>query len=316
MRILLASLVVLGILPALCAGQASSAPGLGPLLPADVSGWKPSGDDRVFTRDTIFDYLDGGGEIYLAYAFRSVLVREYVDDTGARLVAEVYDMSNSADAFGIFANDQDGEDAAVGNEGLYGAGLLRFWKGRYFVRLMAERETAGTKDLLMGLGLRVAAAVRGPGAKPRLLAALPDAGREAKSIRYFHKQVSLNAQYYLADENVLNLDERTEVALAKYRAGDGKAMVLVCRYPSEAEAVKAFRRFGRDYFAKTVAPDAPSLIDNIDDEEFAGMRRVAGILIVVLESPDRLACASLLDGVASKIGEVDPWKNEPRNAKT
>ena len=315
MRFLVACLVIFGLMPPLAAAAGAGAD-LARLLPGEIAGWKPAGEDRMFTRENIFDYMDGAGEIYLAFGFRQVLVREYVDAANSPLVAEIYDMSTSADAYGIFSSDQDGEAVRVGREALYGGGLLRFWKGPYFVRLLAEKETAETRGVLTGLGLKVAAAIPVDGTKPPLLDALPAEHLDKKSVRYFHKQVSLNNLYYLADENVLLLDEGTEVALGQYREDWGKAMLLVCRYRTPADARRAYLKFGGAYFSVRVDPQAGTAIEQIDHGEFAGARLAGGFLVLVFESPDRKRCETLLRTAASKIQEVFPWKDTPPAKRT
>jgi len=314
MRFIVACLVILGILPPLLSASEPGAD-LARLLPDEIAGWKQSREDRAFTRDTIFEYLDGAGETYLGYGFRRLLVREYLDAAGSLLVVEIYDMATAADAFGIFSNDRDGEDVPVGREAIYGGGLLRFWKGPYFVRLLAEKETGGTRGMLTGLGLRIAAAIPQGGSKPALLGCLPLERLEKRSVRYFHKQVSLNAHYYLADENVLLLDEGTEVALARYKAEWGKSMLLVCRHRTPADARRAYLKFRRAYFSPGGDPNAGTTIEKIENGEFAGARLTGPFLILVFESPDPGSCESLLRSAETRIQEVLPWKNAEPNKK-
>ena len=154
------------------------------------------------------------------------------------------------------------------------------------------------------------------GTKPPLLDALPAEHLDKKSVRYFHKKVSLNNLYYLADENVLLLDEGTEVALGQYREDWGKAMLLVCRYRTPADARRAYLKFGGAYFSVRVDPQAGTAIEQIDHGEFAGARLAGGFLVLVFESPDRKRCETLLRTAASKIQEVFPWKNTPPAKKT
>src|SRR4030067_2515703 len=71
---------------------------LGKALPQEISGWQKSRDDQVFNREDIFDYLDGAGELYLAFDFQFVFVREYAKPEAPAVVVEVYPMSSSADA--------------------------------------------------------------------------------------------------------------------------------------------------------------------------------------------------------------------------
>jgi hypothetical protein len=315
MRFLIVCLVIAGLLPPLAAAVDNAAD-LGRFLPGEIAGWKPAGEDRAFTRETIFEYMDGAGEIYLAYGFRRLLVREYADPSGSSLAVEIYDMSHAADAYGIYASDPDGESVPVGQEALYGGGLLRFWKGPYFVRLLAEKETGETRGILTDLGLRISAAMPREGAKPQILACLPRERMDKGSVRYFHKQVSLNNHYYLADENVLFLDEGTEVALAKYKEGWGKAMLLVCRYRTPADARRAYLNFGRAYFSVRINPTGGAVIEKIENGEFAAARLAGACVVLVFESPDRGSCEALLRAVESKVQEVFPWKNPAADKKT
>ncbi len=287
--------------------SADDGPGLARFLPGGIAGWTPSGDDKVFTRETIARHEGGtSGETLLAYGFRRLLAREYAGAAGARVTVEIHDMATAADACGVFMNDPEGDGLDVGRAAVYRAGALRFWKGPYYVRLTAGRETAGTRGALEKIGLKIAAAIPEGGSRPRLLGCLPPEGREEKSARYFHRQVSLNAHYYLADENVLHLDGGTEAVLARYREGRTSALLLVCRYRTPADARRACLNFSRAYFSARFNPAADPAIEKIETGEFAGVRVTGACLIIVLESSARTGCGSLLRAAEARVLEVVP----------
>ena len=50
---------------------------LSSLLPSAVSGWHAAGQDSSYDRSTLFDYIDGGAELYLSYRFKEVINRRY-----------------------------------------------------------------------------------------------------------------------------------------------------------------------------------------------------------------------------------------------
>lgn len=298
-----------------CPGGSRPASTLGPdlaaYLPGSVAAWTKSGPDRVFGREEASEYFGATAEIVLGFAFRGLLVREYADGRGSRLAAEVYDMTTSADAFGLYSHDQDGEAVAVGQGGILRGGLLRFWKGPVFVQVRAERETEEAARIVLGLGVSVAAAIPREGPRSSLLDALPAERLERKSVRYFHSQASLNAHYYLADENVLLLGEETEVVLAHYRAGWSRAMLILCRYPSSGQAERARARFSRDYFSSRFHGRGEWQVEQIDYGEFAGAGLHGAFLMIVLEAPDRESCASLLRRTAERLRERFPLRNRP-----
>ena len=150
--------IPLGILSAQ-GGPGGEELALDKFLSKTIYGWEAAAKDNLFDRKTIFDYMNGAGEIYLAYDFRILLVREYTKKSSPPIVAEIYQMSSSEDAYGVFSQDPDGEEVDLGQGALYGMGLLRFWKGKIFVRILAEKETAESKAAVMALGKKIAEAI-------------------------------------------------------------------------------------------------------------------------------------------------------------
>jgi hypothetical protein len=274
------------------------------LLPAKTAGWSAAGADRYYTRDNIFEYMDGAGEIYLAYDFQRLLVREYEKRAAPRIIAEIYQMSSSEDAYGIFSHDPEGQPVTLGQGAIYGAGLLRFWKDRIFVRVLAEKETAAAKAAVMALGKSIDATIPRAGKKPRLLTALPLPGLLRESVHYFHTQVSLNAHYFLADSNLLNLSPRTEVVLARYLRNGRRVRLLLCRYANAVAAKAAFEQFNRIYFHDRSAPKLPGRVEKVERGEFVSARWDETFLILVFEARDPRTCEALTETVVKRVREV------------
>jgi hypothetical protein len=44
-------------------------------LPVEAAGWKWDGKESTYTSRTVFDYIDGAAELYLAYGFQGLKVR-------------------------------------------------------------------------------------------------------------------------------------------------------------------------------------------------------------------------------------------------
>jgi hypothetical protein len=273
-------------------------------LPQEVQGWKADGQGKVYTRQNIFDYMDGGGEIYLAYDFQRLLAREYARPDAPRIVAEVYQMASSRDAYGVFTHDTDGQPVSVGQAALYSPGLLRFWKDRFFVRLQAEDETPAVKTALMAMGMQIASGIPQEGRKPSLLAALPPQGLIESSVHYFHTSVSLNIHYFLADSNLLNLNSRTEAVLARYEQGSDKPYLLLVRYPRPGDAQAGFDQFSKVYLRESPAEDA--VFAKLEKGQFAGARREGRALLLLFEAGSRESAEKLIGLAASRMKGVTP----------
>jgi Family of unknown function (DUF6599) len=253
-------------------------------LPSEPDGWKIGREDQVFTRDDIFDYLDGGGEIYLAYDFQFVFVREYVRDGEPSIVVEIYQMSSSNDAYGVFTHDLDGDEVELGQGAIYAAGLLRFWKDKVFVRIMADRETQQARAAVMGLGGKIAGAIPGEGEEPALIKFLPKEGLKPKSLRYFHTLISLNAHFYLANANILNLSPETQVVMARYQREGSQARGLLVEYPSVERAEDAEGRFTEMFLLERFEAGRKVPPKKLEDGRFAGVERKGQYLIIVIEA--------------------------------
>ena len=54
--------------------EAAGPPGVeqGLSLPAEIAGWKWDGAERQYDSRSVFDYIDGAGELFLAYGFQNL----------------------------------------------------------------------------------------------------------------------------------------------------------------------------------------------------------------------------------------------------
>lgn len=217
---------------------------LGPKLPKQVLDWRASGPDETYDRKSLYDYMDGGAEVYLAFDFREVFVRKYADPAGDEIVLDIYDMGSPAEAFGMFSCDRQDPEAGIGQGSEYGPGLLRFWRGRYFVSVTVSGNEEKAEKAVRDLG-RAAAPLLGPdGAPPDMVGSLPAAGLRPDKTSYFHNNVHLSNRYFVSPDNILNLDEKTACVFAEYGAPGGEAArLLVVKYPDAAKASAAASSF-------------------------------------------------------------------------
>ena len=59
-------------------------------LPNTIDVWTRSNSVRIIDSRNIFDYMDGAGELYLAYRFDRLEVYEYTADQEDNIMVEVY----------------------------------------------------------------------------------------------------------------------------------------------------------------------------------------------------------------------------------
>jgi hypothetical protein len=271
------------------------------ILPREVSGWTKSRDDQVFTRNNIFDYIDGAGEIYLAYDFQFVFVREYGKINAPSMVVEIYQMCSAGDAFGVFTQDTDGDEVKMGQGALYAGGLLRFWKNKIFVRILADRETPEVKPVIMEVGATIAKAETEEGEMPKMLSLLPTEGLEAKTLRYFHTLISLNSHYYLVSANILGLSPEINAVLARYEIAAEKPRLLLVAYPSSGQAESAYTQFVKTYLKEKPLPEEKTIAAKLENEKYASAFRQGRFLILVLEAATPSVCERLSKDISSRL---------------
>jgi hypothetical protein len=59
--------------------------------PAAPESWKWDGNDQFYESRAIFDYIDGAGEVYLAYNFKNLIVRQFEKIGYPRIIVELYE---------------------------------------------------------------------------------------------------------------------------------------------------------------------------------------------------------------------------------
>jgi hypothetical protein len=268
------------------------------LLPAQVNGWQAIEPDGVYDSETLYNYIDGGAEVYRALNVRAVCGRRYQRTGMPELVADVFLMASSADAFGAYHHDpRDGEPATFGQESEYSHGALAFWKGPYFVSIMTEQEDTDADKAVLELGRTVDEAIADAGEPPDLLALLPEQGLMRTHIRYFHSQLSLYRFYELAEGNPLELGPDTEGLLASYRPAAAinddfnPVALLLVRYPGKARTDEAQRGF-RQRYLQTEVDDG---VGRSKDAGWAAVRTSDRLLVGVLDAPTRVEAERLLE---------------------
>jgi hypothetical protein len=266
-------------------------------VPTQINGWKAQDEVETYDRESIFDYIDGAGEVYLMYDFQKVIVYHFARPEQPNILLELFDMGSSQDAFGIFSHAREAGDQGIGQGSEYRGGLLCFWKSRFFACILSERETPEAKKAVEDLARDIAAEIEVTGTEPEILHYLPDEGLETNTVRYFHKHTTLNYHYYTARENILKLRSQTEAVLATYRPSG--TYLLCVRYPDGEQAKEAF-----DSFLTAYIPEArESGTAQIEDGKWVAAEQDQAFVIVVFDSPTQANAQALIGAVEDRISK-------------
>jgi len=301
-------------------------------LPGMVGGWKLKGQRRIITSKTIFDYMDGAGELYIGYRFRQLEVHEYTSKGTDDILVELYWMVSSDDAFGLLSGDWGGEAISLKPSGaaaaparagawpraLYGAGLLRVWSDNLYARVLSQAETDASRKAVLEIG-RAIVAGRRETPPPRLALMMPGRVDPSFSLQrdrlcFFRSHLVLNSVYFLSPSNILDLGLDAEAALASYKAAaqgtrKAPARLLVVRYPDAEAGRKALGHFIRTYLPekKAKAPAAPG--GNRDtlkiEDGWVGYSLSGPFLTLVFECPTREIADAFLSQAMKITGGME-----------
>lgn len=284
-------------------------------LPKTIDSWIKPDKAEIIDSENIFNYMNGGGELYLAYGFDHLEVYEYKSDQQDSILVEIYYMKTSNDAFGLLSLDWGGEPALVHSaassstgstvspsiRALYGKGLLRIWADTIYARVMAYRETTESKEAVLSLGKVIGSDQKMPD-EPELLKVFPETIKpdwklKKDRIAYFRSHLVLNSQYYLSHQNILLLDHSAEAVIAPYvnlsNTGAKKSVqVLFVRYADDQRARKALSQFHSTYLNDQNKKNDPNV--GIESKRFfkiedgwLGYLRDGRHLTIAFECPDR-----------------------------
>jgi len=266
-------------------------------LPETVDAWRRPEAPRRIEAVGIFEYMDGAGELYLAYRFDHLDVVEYASRADGEILVELYWMRTSDDAYGLLSGDWGGEPVVLkeavppgGPRALYGAGLLRIWSGDLYARVMATRESEASRATVLALGRSIAAGRTDP-PPPRLVTHLPQTAAaltlRRDSVCFLRSHLVLNSVYFVSQKDILNLGPNVEAVTARY----GTARLLLVLYPDARAARLALERFRTAYLPETQT--GATGLARIEDG-WTGFRLSGRSLAVVFEAADREAATSFI----------------------
>lgn len=291
-------------------------------LPESVGVWSRPESPGKIDASTIFNYMNGAGELYLGYRFRRLEVFDYTSENQGNILVELYFMETSDDAFGLLSLDWGGEPASLGDapadspnapsaprsRALYGAGLLRIWADTLFIRILAHLETPASRQAVFALGEAAVHNRKAP-PEPKSVSLLsprvePAWTLQSDRVSFFRSYLALNSIFYLSHENILNFDLSTEAVIASYERVSDAGERQRCRfmrvtYETPARAGDALNHFHDAYLPdrkKEFTADSPAKSPGLFEIEdgWVGYKRIDNHISIVFECPDRESAGEII----------------------
>ena len=152
-------------------------------LPAGVTQEEAA---AFYGPDNLYEYIDGGADVYLLYDFRRLLHQNFNAGKG-ELTVDIYDMGKDENAFGMYSAERSPRYnfVRIGVEGYRGEGTLNFLQDHYYVKLAASGGNASVA--LDSFARMLSRRIGGTVLAPALLAKLPQEHRVLHSEQLVRK---------------------------------------------------------------------------------------------------------------------------------
>jgi hypothetical protein len=155
-----------------------------------VSGWKQVGEIQTFNPNTLYEYINGGADLYLAYDFDELKVAEYQNGKKASVTVEVYRHRTATHAFGVYSQVRvrGANFIDVGVQGYQEVHALNFLSGNTYVKITSFETGPEDQAILLTFAKAVAGNLGGKGAFPSILAGFPGEGKVKNSEKFIARK--------------------------------------------------------------------------------------------------------------------------------
>ena len=148
-------------------------------------GWTLRDAPETFTKETLFEHIDGQADLFVQYGFNKSVSAVYrkADSPDDKIDLDIYDMGNSLQAFGVFSRFRQNESpVGIGLDSYLEDRYALFYKGQYFVVLQAQDSNIST---LKQLAQDIESLISDNSAPPKEIGYFPKNGLKPGSIEYF-----------------------------------------------------------------------------------------------------------------------------------
>jgi Family of unknown function (DUF6599) len=155
-----------------------------------VSGWKQIGEIQTFTPNTLYEYINGGADLYLAYDFEELKVAEYQNGQKAAVTVDVYRHRTPTHAFGIYSQERfpGANFIDVGVQGYLEKHALNFLSGNTYVKITGYDTGPEDPTILLSFAKAVAGNLGAKGAFPPMVAVFPAEGKVKNSEKFIARK--------------------------------------------------------------------------------------------------------------------------------
>ena len=196
------------------------------LVLPQLEGFKRITEYPVFSSETLWDFINGAADNYLALGFVDLHVAEY--KKGKEVIKlEVYRHDNNTNAFGIYASERSSSFRFMnlGAQGYMIDGSINFFEGNNYVKIRTYSKKEKTLQAAATLARKVSEILPGDSEMPAIISLFPDEGKKQNEETFIN-------------ESVLGHKFLNKAFRAGYESGTDNFSIFIFQYNTAGEIYK------------------------------------------------------------------------------
>jgi hypothetical protein len=259
-------------------------------------GLKSQGAPEHFVGKKLFDYMNGGAELYLAYHFKDLAVGRYTLGS-LELNVALYQMGSMNEAYGIFAFAAGAKKIDLPGPNALSPNMLSFYRGRYYVRVLSQKVSKESAAAMVTLGKKVFAALPGSSNPPTEIKLLPK-GSIAGTVRFLTHPEQARTIWF-DGEGTLLLSPGARAVSASYPGEDDDVQLTRVSYKKPARALRVCKALSKKLGLKAQGSGGQCMASGrTPDEVFAAIRTRGKILFFSSGATDVASAEKWLSRIA------------------
>jgi len=255
------------------------------VLPQDdfVKEWKKSEKLLIFSKNELFNYIDGGAELFLEFGFEKLYVQRY-SSKNSELTLEVYEMESPESALGIYLTKCGQEVPIKGLGARHSAEKSQFTilRERYFIHVNNFSGNEALLAVMLALSQEMLKNLPADNAV-RLLEYLPKENLIAHSERLIRGPYALQPIFTFGQGDILELSRKVFGVVGNYKDEKGRiSTCIIIPYPDQEKAFSAYQNLHDNFDPyHKILETWPTGFSFIDYRQKFGMAKLKGSILEI-----------------------------------
>jgi len=175
----------------------------------EMPGWFEEDVHRIYKGESLYEYINGGAEIYHEYGFKQVITQDYSNKAGESLSLEIFEMEDDTAAYGTytFKTGTTGKRISFGNQAVIESYYINVWQAHYVVTISAFSQSEEMQQALITFAEFVCKKLPTGGKAPELINIMPKDNKVEGSLKYIEGKIALYNYYHFSGKDIFQVEK-------------------------------------------------------------------------------------------------------------